>query len=95
MIANKIGTMIAKPFPNALINGVYFELLTPIDWKADWNPCNKWKANTAIDNTYNMVKNNPDFGSLKNSTVILCKSLYASPTLMFTCELKISVRFSK
>jgi hypothetical protein len=26
------------PFPKALITGVYFGCLAPIDWNEDWNP---------------------------------------------------------
>ena len=50
MIANKAGTKIANQVPKHLIAGVNL-LLIPNDWKALWNPCNKWKAKTAIDNT--------------------------------------------
>ncbi len=42
------GTTIENPVPIALIIGEYFLWLNPKDWKADWNPCNKWypKENT-------------------------------------------------
>jgi hypothetical protein len=41
IMANNKGTTMANPFPNALIIGVYFGLLRPIDWKALLKPCNK------------------------------------------------------
>jgi hypothetical protein len=38
MIINPAGIRIEYHFPKALITGVYFGCLAPIDWNEDWNP---------------------------------------------------------
>lgn len=52
MNINPKGTIIANNLPNVFTTGVYLGLLAPSDWKEDWNPCNKCKANNINENTY-------------------------------------------
>ena len=42
---NPSGIKIEYQVPKALIKGVYFGCLAPMDWKEDWNPCAKCKPN--------------------------------------------------
>ena len=46
------GIRIEYHFPTALITGVYFGCLAPIDWNEDWNPWARCNPNKTNEITY-------------------------------------------